>query len=395
MPRTRTSSVEPSEQTRAVDESSPGVIRPARAKKEKEEVLEVPSKRARREARETAAAREPREGKASSRKSHAGHYRRLRQILLVAGLLVCAFLAVALASYHATDPSFSQAGAGAVRNLAGPAGAWMADVLLQVFGYGAWGGAVLAVLIARKLAGRPMGGVLAGLAWCASFWAMLAMISLLVPAGAGAPFPTGGLIGMSSATLLTGAFGPVGSWIVIAGALLSAAPFAVGTDWEHVAARILGGFERNLPRVGEWSAASARAAVGGVASAGAAVAGRFRRDPTDEVSEEEGYTDEGSDLYTDEGSGFDDASQAADPSVAASGLWPAMRTAAPPPRPLSPPQAARPPVAANPAASRMAPPPVVRSAEERLASDRSMVVRPRRDRAKSPPRSSTGSPVRS
>ena len=128
----------------------------------------------------------------------------------------------------------------------------------------------------------------------------------------------------------------IGSWIVIAGALLSAAPFAVGTDWEHVAARILGGFERNLPRVGEWSAASARAAVGGVASAGAAVAGRFRRDATDEVSEEEGYTDEGSDLYTDEGSGFDDASQAADPSVAASGLWPAMRTAAPPPRPLSP-----------------------------------------------------------
>ena len=389
--RTRTSSAESPESTRALDESTPGAIKPARARKEKEEVLEVPSKRARREAREAAAAREPRETRGAGKRSSAVHMRRLRQILLVAGLLVCAFLAVALGSYHATDPSFSQAGAGPVRNLAGPAGAWMADVLLQVFGYGTWGGAVLAFLLARKLAGRPIGGVLAGLAWSASFWAVLAMISLLLPAKTGAPFPPGGLIGMSSATLLAGAFGPVGSWIVIAGALLSAAPFAVGTDWEHVAARVMGGLERSLPRVGEWSAERARAAVGGVASAGAAVAGRFRRDPTEEVSEEEGYTDEGSELYTDEGSEVeDDRSDAADRSVAASGLWPAMRTAAPPARPLAPVRAAREP-AVGPEPSRAAPP-VVRATEERPASDRSMVVRPRRDRGSSADPTQVASP---
>ncbi len=44
------------------------------------------------------------------------------------------FFAVALLSYHQTDPSGSTAAGGDVRNWAGPAGAWVADAALLVFG---------------------------------------------------------------------------------------------------------------------------------------------------------------------------------------------------------------------------------------------------------------------
>jgi len=48
-------------------------------------------------------------------------------------------LAVALASFHPGDPSFTtSSGAGAVRNLIGPAGAWTSDVLLFVLGASAY-----------------------------------------------------------------------------------------------------------------------------------------------------------------------------------------------------------------------------------------------------------------
>ena len=55
----------------------------------------------------------------------------------IAGLfvaLVGLILLVALASYHAADPSFDTAASGNVRNLAGPFGADIADFLLQGFG---------------------------------------------------------------------------------------------------------------------------------------------------------------------------------------------------------------------------------------------------------------------
>ncbi|MEO7247237.1 MAG: DNA translocase FtsK 4TM domain-containing protein, partial [Novosphingobium sp.] len=45
-----------------------------------------------------------------------------------------AFLALALASYHQTDPSMSTAAGGAVLNWMGASGAWTADLSLMLFG---------------------------------------------------------------------------------------------------------------------------------------------------------------------------------------------------------------------------------------------------------------------
>jgi len=54
-------------------------------------------------------------------------------LLLGAGVTLLALL-----SYHAGDPSFSHTGSGEVQNLLGAGGAYWADLLLQLFGLGAW-----------------------------------------------------------------------------------------------------------------------------------------------------------------------------------------------------------------------------------------------------------------
>ncbi len=69
--------------------------------------------------------------------------------LLVA---VTVYLLLSLWSYHASDPGWSHSGAGGqVENLGGRAGAWLADVLLQLFGYVAFLFPVLAGVAALRV----------------------------------------------------------------------------------------------------------------------------------------------------------------------------------------------------------------------------------------------------
>ncbi len=74
--------------------------------------------------------------------------------LLVVALL--AFLALILATYHRTDPAWSYSGAGgAIQNKGGVVGAWLADILLYLFGLSAWwwvvAGVVLVVVGYRRM----------------------------------------------------------------------------------------------------------------------------------------------------------------------------------------------------------------------------------------------------
>ncbi len=61
------------------------------------------------------------------------------------------FLALSLASYHQTDPSLSTAAGGAVQNWMGPGGAWIADLMLLLFGPVAFLFVPLLYVFARKL----------------------------------------------------------------------------------------------------------------------------------------------------------------------------------------------------------------------------------------------------
>ncbi|VWX53265.1 DNA translocase FtsK [Novosphingobium sp. 9U] len=61
------------------------------------------------------------------------------------------FLALSLASYHQTDPSLSTAAGGAVLNWMGPGGAWLADLMLLLFGPVSFLFVPLLYVFARKL----------------------------------------------------------------------------------------------------------------------------------------------------------------------------------------------------------------------------------------------------
>ena len=63
----------------------------------------------------------------------------LQKALREGALFIFGFLAVyfllALTSYHPRDPGWTQSGSDRVQNLAGPTGAWLADVFFTLFGY--------------------------------------------------------------------------------------------------------------------------------------------------------------------------------------------------------------------------------------------------------------------
>src|ERR1700704_1388739 len=72
---------------------------------------------------------------------------------------VFAYLALILATYQRTDPGWSFSGSGAaIHNKGGAVGAWLADLLLYLFGLSAWwwvfAGIVLVVAGFRRIA-RP------------------------------------------------------------------------------------------------------------------------------------------------------------------------------------------------------------------------------------------------
>src|SRR3989475_13089406 len=79
--------------------------------------------------------------------------------VLVAGAL---YLSLVLTTFNRADPGWSHSvAAGEIRNLGGGVGAWLAGMLLYLFGLSAWGWGVLLVVTAtltlRELEGSSNG----------------------------------------------------------------------------------------------------------------------------------------------------------------------------------------------------------------------------------------------
>jgi S-DNA-T family DNA segregation ATPase FtsK/SpoIIIE len=147
-------------------------------------------------------------------------------ILLFLGVLM---LALALASYHAQDPSLNTASGGPARNLMGPFGAWLADMLFSVFGVSVYMLTPVALIAANRLWrdlpvgdwGRMLRGAAVGAALVATAFAFVPFDSTL-------PAQRAGLIGLiiaSGIRLLLSFIGDAGIalWIGRGIALLLAA----------------------------------------------------------------------------------------------------------------------------------------------------------------------------
>jgi S-DNA-T family DNA segregation ATPase FtsK/SpoIIIE len=191
--------------------------------------------------------------------------RLLREVALWGTASVALILLVALFSYAPEDPGWSSSGAGgAVQNLIGPTGAWLADVLLSLAGYVAYALPIMVFLMGLILyRGRIEGDVLQiapawrALALLLSALALMALSSLHVGADhTFVPQGAGGIGGAMIASALKTVLNPVGATLLLLAFLLVALPLALIFSWLSV-----------LDRVGGWVLAAGRGVVARQAAA--------------------------------------------------------------------------------------------------------------------------------
>jgi DNA segregation ATPase FtsK/SpoIIIE, S-DNA-T family len=148
----------------------------------------------------------------------------LREGVLLAWVAVTIGLSLALLSYDPFDPGWSSTGSHrGVANVAGPVGAWIADVFFSLWGYGAF---VIPLLLAQQAwrlfrerqLQQPRWGLL-GLRALGLLLLLTAGTGLLVQfhgsLESDLPFSAGGLLGVFIATGLDAAFGVVGASLLL------------------------------------------------------------------------------------------------------------------------------------------------------------------------------------
>ena len=177
----------------------------------------------------------------------------IREAWWLASAGLGAFLALVLTTYHKADPGWSQAmTVPVVRNSGGAFGAWVADLLLYMFGLSAWWLVVLCLLgvywlyhrieapgsADRRPAWIAVGGFTLLLLSSASIEA-LRLGSLTVPLP-GAP---GGLLGEVMSRALHAGLGFTGATLVLVVAAAIGFSLFTSTSWLAVSERIGSGIE--------------------------------------------------------------------------------------------------------------------------------------------------------
>jgi S-DNA-T family DNA segregation ATPase FtsK/SpoIIIE len=184
----------------------------------------------------------------------------IQEIGLLVGLVVLAFVVLALATYSPGDPSWSTSGAGgAPRNWAGVLGAWVADLAYLAFGFSAWWLVAILVHVWAKAAGRWMGSITGRLPpappasrfgrlfervrfWLGSVLLLAASCGLewtrLYHWDAVLPGPAGGMLGFVGGPLAVKWLGFTGSALLGIAALVVGVALVFHFSWGRVAERI-------------------------------------------------------------------------------------------------------------------------------------------------------------
>ena len=166
--------------------------------------------------------------------------RRFREVALIILGALALFLFIALFTHHPADPGWTRAGAAAsIHNNGGIVGAWLADVLLHLFGYLGYifplmlgtlgwvlyrGGKGEAQFDYFYLTTRGVGFVLTLLVGCGLLWVQLRGNAYL-------PQDAGGIIGDVVGKLLVSVFGGVGGTLIMLALLLTGITLCTGLSW--------------------------------------------------------------------------------------------------------------------------------------------------------------------
>jgi S-DNA-T family DNA segregation ATPase FtsK/SpoIIIE len=166
----------------------------------------------------------------------AGLLREAKWLLLGAAGL---YLLLVLVTYHRSDPGWSHTATDAVaRNAGGAVGAWLADVLLYLFGVSAyWWVALLAMAVGwgyRRWEARSVGIALAGFAVLLVASASLERLRLYgMPVEL--PLAPGGVVGEAAGGALSRALGFTGATLMLLAAAAAALSLFTGVSWLRVA----------------------------------------------------------------------------------------------------------------------------------------------------------------
>lgn len=172
----------------------------------------------------------------------------LKEAAVLVMLAIAGYLLLALISYHAGDSGhFSAASNAEVVNLAGVSGAWIAQLLLQMFGALAYAipaiVALLPIYIWRTLArGQTK------LSWINMAWHGIGMLLTFFAAGslialharddaADWPAGLGGIFGMHISDTMEVALSSAGSTLVLSAACLVGVSLGTGISWLHLLER--------------------------------------------------------------------------------------------------------------------------------------------------------------
>ena len=203
--------------------------------------------------------------KSDDKKTLAVHFNyRLREGLLILMIAASLFLLLALVSYHSSDPGWSQTGQSTtIANAGGRVGAWLADVILYLFGYTAYLFPLMLLYVAWMgfyqryhpedefkrwfLAMRGTGFILILLAasGLASFYFQTKSLNL--------PFSAGGVLGNVVGLGLLNVLNPIGTTVILWALLLTAITLFSGLSWlkvsEWVGQGIWAGIEYLLTKI--------------------------------------------------------------------------------------------------------------------------------------------------
>ncbi|HEX5769090.1 MAG TPA: DNA translocase FtsK 4TM domain-containing protein [Burkholderiales bacterium] len=175
----------------------------------------------------------------------AGLLREARWLLLIAAAL---YLLLIFATFQRSDPGWSHSATDAVaRNAGGAFGAWLADLLLYLFGVSAyWWAALCAYIVVwgfRRLDGTRLAVSLGGFALLIASSAALESLRLhSLPAEL--PLAPGGVIGEVLAGPLSGAFGFTGATLALLTFAAIGFSLFVGVSWLTIFEAVGTGLEK-------------------------------------------------------------------------------------------------------------------------------------------------------
>ncbi|MCG3169954.1 MAG: DNA translocase FtsK [Pseudomonadales bacterium] len=195
----------------------------------------------------------------------------MREGLVIGWGVLAGFLLLALGTYSVGDPGWSSTGNGsAIANSAGRTGAWVADVLLSLFGYAAYGFPLLFGFRAwaatrERQASFVLDWLLVSIRSVGFVLVLLSATTLLALQGSATsllPFGIGGMLGETLSQVGQRAFGLTGTRLLMLALLLFGVTIFTDLSWSRVLEQTGRLTLEGLRRLGQ-AAGSARQWQGG------------------------------------------------------------------------------------------------------------------------------------